>query len=115
MTTMESWSHWIYTQLRRRKTSCHFFNTGAEVDGKLPLAINWHYNTEYQQLVVLLSLQDVSIITNIMETDDLNIMLGMDLTGKLCTVYMSNPPVSQTCSPLPQWTDHVHAHVVVPG
>ncbi|EFJ44351.1 hypothetical protein VOLCADRAFT_95550 [Volvox carteri f. nagariensis] len=78
-----------------KKTSCHFFNTGAEVDGKPPLAVNWHYNTEYQQLVVLLSLQDVSIITNIMETDDPNVSLGMDLIGKLCAVYVSNP-VSNT-------------------
>ncbi|EFJ43998.1 hypothetical protein VOLCADRAFT_95862 [Volvox carteri f. nagariensis] len=41
-----------------KRTPCHVFNSGAEVDGKQPLAVNWHHNTEHERLVVRLSLRD---------------------------------------------------------
>ena len=34
------------------RMGCHFFNTAESVDGKLPLALNWDYNPEKDELSV---------------------------------------------------------------
>ncbi|GFR49045.1 hypothetical protein Agub_g11070 [Astrephomene gubernaculifera] len=76
-----------------RSTPCHFYDTAEVVDGKPPLAVNWHYNAKSNQLVVLLSVWDSveGIVSSSVKTDDPNISLGMDAAGKICAVFVSNP------------------------